>query len=98
MEQPYAVKLAQTAQRIYKKLDAPVQKRVVEEFNKIAETPYAAAMLAGTPWPIRSHHFSHKGTQWRIAYTCDDKQLEVTVVFLGVRENFVTIQPPPNLG
>jgi len=84
----YTVEMTRAAHRVYKKLDPPVQKRVKTEMAKVAENPSAAPQLRGLPLPVRSHHFSHQGVQWRIAYTVDDAVNKVVVVLLGVRENF----------
>jgi mRNA-degrading endonuclease RelE of RelBE toxin-antitoxin system len=84
----YTVEMTRAAHRVYKKLDPPVQRRVKAEMAKVVEAPTAAPQLRGLPLPVRSHHFSHQGVQWRIAYTVNDDAAKVVVVLLGVRENF----------
>ncbi|OGQ83966.1 MAG: hypothetical protein A2289_17680 [Deltaproteobacteria bacterium RIFOXYA12_FULL_58_15] len=80
--------MTRAAHRVYKKLDPPIQRRVKAEMEKVTAAPNAAPQLSGLPLPIRSHHFSQQGKQWRIAYTVDDAATKVVVVLLGVRENF----------
>ena len=85
---PYAVEMTKAALRLYRKLDPPVQKRIKSEIQTVALSPHHAALLHGLPLSIRSHHFALQGVQWRIAYTVDDTARKLTVVLLGVRENF----------
>jgi len=84
----YTVEMTSAAHRVYKKLDPPVQRRIKAEVQEIAKAPNASPLLHGLPLPIRSHHFTQNGVHWRIAYTVNDMQTKVTVVLLGVRENF----------
>jgi mRNA-degrading endonuclease RelE of RelBE toxin-antitoxin system len=80
--------MTRAAHRVYKKLDPSVQQRVKAEMEKVVATPHAAAPLHGLPLPIRSHHFTHQGVHWRVAYTVHDDTRKVVVVLVGVRENF----------
>jgi mRNA-degrading endonuclease RelE of RelBE toxin-antitoxin system len=84
----YSIEMTKAAHRIYKKLDPPVQRRIKDETHKIAQAPHNAPMLQGLPLSVRSHHFTFNGVNWRIAYVTDDVAAKLTVVLLGVRENF----------
>lgn len=88
MAEPYTVEMSRTAHRVFKKLDDPVKQRIKQETARIAGAPEASSLLKGLPLKVRSHHFILARVHWRIAYTVDEKAKKITVVLLGVRENF----------
>ena len=88
---PYAVVLAPSAHRLYKKLDSALQERIKEEAQKIARSPYAAPALHSPFQGIRSHHFQFGKAEYRIAYRVRENNRPVEIVLVKSRERFYDV-------
>ena len=87
----YQIFMAPSAHRKYKKFDPLLQQKVQEEAAKLAKHPHHLQELRGPLRGIRSYHFEHKKTEYRIAYrVIDDEQL-IEIVLVKSRENFYQI-------
>lgn len=86
--EPYQVFMAPSALGRYKKLDASLQERINEEVGKLLENPYQSEELKGPLKGIRSYHFTHRKTQYRIAYQIIEDKKHVDIVLVKSREGF----------
>ena len=80
--------MAPSAHRKYKKFDALLKRKIVEESVKLAEDPYQCDELKGPLKGIRSYHFNYEKTQYRIAYRILEDKSEVEVILVKAREGF----------
>ena len=69
---------------------------VVEEirsvhFPKIVTDPFGAKLLTGPFKGLRSYHFSHQGTNYRIVYEIYDDDDILLILLIGKREGFYQI-------
>jgi len=77
--------LSPKAKKFIRKASQDLRDKVELELRKIVADPYKNPRLKGTLALIRSHRFTHKKTQYRIAYLVEDN---VVVILIGTRENF----------
>ena len=89
--EPYAVLLAPSAHRLYKKFDSALQDRIKQEAQKLARTPYAAPPLHSPFQDLRSHHFQFRNAQYRIAYRIREERRQVEIVLVKSRERFYEV-------
>jgi len=89
--EPYAVVLAPSAHRVYKKFDSALQDRIKKEAQKIAWSPYLASPLHAPFEGLRSHHFQFRKTEYRIAYRVREEKRQVEVVLVKSRERFYDV-------
>lgn len=73
------------AHRFIKKAGKPLKSKIKEVILKIKEDPFCGDLLKGKLKNIHSHHFSFKGTQYRIAYQVMNN---IIVIAVSTRENF----------
>lgn len=71
--------------RFIKKADTPLKEKIKTELRALAKTPLQNPKLSPPLAPLRSHHFKHQGTDYRMAYLIEG---DVIVVLIGTRENF----------
>ena len=81
----YQVFMAPSAHRKYKKFSSDLLK---QEIGKLSEEPHRYEELKGPLKGIRSYHFEHGKTQYRIAYRVLEKIKEIEVVLIKPRETF----------
>jgi mRNA interferase RelE/StbE len=81
---PYDVQVDQGAARLLRKLDRPVQARLVAVIATLAHDPRPVGVvtLAGHPGLLRV-----RVGDYRVVYTVDDAALVVLVVHLGHRRD-----------
>lgn len=84
----YQVFMAPSAHRRYKKFDPLLKQKIKEEVNKLSEDPNRHEELRGTFRGIRSYHFDHSKTQYRIAYRILEDKKQIEVVLVKSRESF----------
>jgi len=84
----YQVFMAPSAHRRYKKFDPGLQQKVKEEARKLSEDPHIYEELKGPLRDIRSYHFDHSKTRYRIAYRILEGKKEIEVVLVKSREGF----------
>lgn len=88
---PYQVFMAPSALRRYRKLDSSLQLKIKDEVEKLSENPYQCEELKGPLKGIRSHHFTFKNTQYRIAYQVVEDKKCFEIVLVKSREGFYQI-------
>ncbi|MFQ5846689.1 MAG: type II toxin-antitoxin system RelE/ParE family toxin [Candidatus Methylomirabilales bacterium] len=89
--EPYAVVIAPSAHRLYKKFDPALQERIKEEARKIARSPYATPSLHSPFQGLRSHHFQFHKAEYRIAYQIREDKRQVEIVLVKSRERFYEV-------
>ena len=75
--EPFAVVLAPSAHRLYKKFDSALQERIKEEAQKVEG--------------LRSHHFRFRKAEYRIAYRIEEDKRQVEIVLVKSRERFYEV-------
>jgi mRNA-degrading endonuclease RelE of RelBE toxin-antitoxin system len=78
----FEIRLINAVRRDIRRLDKPVQQAI-----RIAENPYQASALRQDLRGLKSYHFSHRGTQYRIIYEIYQDETLVIILFIGPREN-----------
>ncbi len=72
-----------------KKLSSEVLREIeTVHFRNIRENPFEADELKYTFKGLRSYHFSHKGTSYRIVYEVFEDDGLIIVIMIGTRESF----------
>ena len=89
--EPFAVVLAPSAHRLYKKFDSALQERIKEEAQKVARSPYSALSLHSPFQDLRSHHFHFRKAEYRIAYRIRQDKRQVEIVLVKSRERFYEV-------
>lgn len=84
----YQVFMASSAHRRYKKFAPPLQQKVKEEAEKMAEDPHRYDELKGPLRSVRSYHFRHGKTQYRVAYRILEDKEQIEIVLVKSRERF----------
>lgn len=87
----YRVVMAPSAHRRYKRFGSPLKQRVQEEVQRLAEEPYRHEQLAGPLKAIRSYHFQHEKTHYRIAYRIVEEKRQIEIVLVKSRESFYQV-------
>ncbi|HUV58652.1 MAG TPA: type II toxin-antitoxin system mRNA interferase toxin, RelE/StbE family [Desulfatiglandales bacterium] len=87
----YQVFIAPSAHRRYKKFDSDLQQKIKREVEKLTKDPHIYRELKGPLKGIRSYHFEHRKTQYRIAYRILERKKEVEIVLVKSREAFYQI-------
>jgi len=84
----YQIVMAPSAHRRYKKFDPLLQQKVRHEVGALAEEPHRYEELRGPLKGIRSYHFEHGRTQYRIAYRIIEDRNQIEIVLVKSRESF----------
>ncbi|OGF99415.1 hypothetical protein A3D78_00605 [Candidatus Gottesmanbacteria bacterium RIFCSPHIGHO2_02_FULL_39_14] len=89
----YQIFLTKNAAKEIKKQGKQFKTKAFEILQNLAldPTPPLAERLTGELDFIYSYHFSFAGTSFRLAYTIDKKNISITVITVGPRENFYKI-------
>ncbi len=66
-----------SAHKRYRKFDPPLKRKVQQEVGTLAEDPHRYIELRGPLKGIRSYHFVHEKTQYRIAYRIVEDRSQV---------------------
>lgn len=80
--------MAPAAHRRYKRFAALLREKVRQELRTLAHEPYQHEELSGPLRGIRSYHFTHEGTQYRIAYRIVEEKKQIEIVLVKSRESF----------
>lgn len=80
--------MAPSAHRRYKKLDPLLKQKVRQEVGTLTEEPHRYEELKGPLKGIRSYHFEHEKTQYRIAYRIIEDRNQIEIVLVKSRESF----------
>ncbi len=80
----YAVRLSKAATKLLRKMDRPVQARIIAAIATLSQVPFPAGAkaLTGHPGLLRI-----RVGDYRVIYQVDPGQLVVLVVHLGHRRN-----------
>jgi Txe/YoeB family toxin of Txe-Axe toxin-antitoxin module len=73
------------AEKFILKSDKELKQKIKEEIRNIFHEPYQNPKLKNPLSPMRTHHFFHKKSQYRIAYMVENNMV---VILIGTRENF----------
>ena len=73
------------AHHFIRRADKLLKNKIRFEVCKIQDDPFSAEPLTGNLKGIYSHHFSFKGSQYRIAYQITEN---VIIITIATRENF----------
>ncbi len=87
----YQIIMAPSAHRRYKKFHPLLQQKIQQEAGKLAENPHQYEELKGPLTGIRSYHFEHRMTQYRIAYRIIEDKNQIEIVLVKSRESFYQI-------
>jgi addiction module RelE/StbE family toxin len=80
--------MAPSAHRRYKKFELVLKKKVQEEARTLAKEPHRYDELKGPLKGIRSYHFEHRRTQYRIAYRIIEDRNQIEIVLVKPRGSF----------
>ncbi len=83
--------MAPSAHRRYRKFDPPLKRKVQQEVGTLAEDPHRYIELRGPLKGIRSYHFVHEKTQYRIAYRIVEDRSQVQILLVKSRESFYQV-------
>ncbi|MCZ7627362.1 MAG: type II toxin-antitoxin system RelE/ParE family toxin [Candidatus Methylomirabilis sp.] len=89
--EPFAIVLAPSAHRLYKKFDPALQEQIKAEARKVARSPYTASSLHSPFQDLRSHHFHFRKVEYRIAYRIREDKRQVEIVLVKSRERFYEV-------
>ncbi|OGY26796.1 MAG: hypothetical protein A2Z11_02395 [Candidatus Woykebacteria bacterium RBG_16_43_9] len=84
----YKVSLEKAAQKDFRKLDKQLKDNILDALKIISEDPLSGEPLKSGLSVYRSYHFTHQGTQYRIAYVLYSDINAVIIIMIGPRENF----------
>ncbi len=85
----FDIKSIKAVARDIKKLPGEVSKEVEEiHFKRIRQNPFQAYELGYSFKGLRSYHFSHKGTAYRIVYELFEEDRLVVIIMISTRETF----------
>jgi len=85
---PYQIFMALSAHKRYKKFDSSLQQKIQQKASRIAEEPHRYEELKGPLRGIRSYHFEHRKTEYRIAYRILENKNQIEIVLVKSREDF----------
>ena len=80
--------MAPSAHRRYKRFDPLLKQKVRDEAGALAEEPHRHEEPKGPLKGIRSYHFEHERTQYRIAYRIVEDRNQIEIVLVKSRESF----------
>jgi len=80
--------MAPSAHRKYKKFDPLLKQKMRQEIGTLADDPHRYQELKGPLKGIRSYHFEHEKTQYRIAYRIIEDRNQIEIVLVKSRESF----------
>jgi mRNA-degrading endonuclease RelE of RelBE toxin-antitoxin system len=83
----YAVYITPAADRILKKLPAPVQQALIEAAQQLKETPLAGEPLSVRYRHLRSLHLTHEAVAYRVIYQVFAQAETVSIYLADKREN-----------
>ncbi len=85
----FEIRSAKAVRKDLKKLSPEVLKNIkTVHFRNIRENPFQPDELGYAFKGMRSYHFSHKGTSYRIIYEIFEKDELIVIVMIGHREGF----------
>ena len=85
----FDIKSIKAVRRDLKKFPREVSSEIEEiHFKRICQNPFQAFELGYSFKGLRSYHFSHKGTEYRIVYELFKEDRLIVVIMIGTRETF----------
>jgi len=85
----FQIKSVRAVRKDLKKFSGDVVKEIeTVHFRNIREYPFQADELGYIFKGLRSYHFHHKGTSYRIVYEIFEEDELIVVIMIGSRENF----------
>lgn len=80
------LKYRQAVAKYIRKADPLLKKTLNQKVEEIANNPHSAYKLCGEFKDLLSHHFTHRGVDYRIIYEIFPQNL-IVVELIGPREN-----------
>ncbi len=77
-----------SGKRSLKKLPRRVKEALLEATRILETNPYAGEQLSGPLNFLYSFHFKFEGVEYRVAYTLNTENKQITIHFAETRENF----------
>ncbi len=74
--------------RQIKKFDPQIRKIVKKKVDKLGENPHQYSFLSGPLSPLRKMDISTFSGQYRVAFSIDEREKMIGIIFVGPRENF----------
>jgi mRNA-degrading endonuclease RelE of RelBE toxin-antitoxin system len=85
----FEIEAISAVDRDLKKIDPEVVKEIeTVHFKNIRENPFESYELGYAFKGLRSYHFDHKGTSYRIVYEVFEEDRLVVIVMIAPRESF----------
>ena len=85
----FELKSIKAVKRDLKKIDAEVVREIEAiHFRNIQENPFKSHELGYTFKGLRSYHFDHKGTSYRIVYEVFEEDKLVVIIMIAPRESY----------
>jgi len=85
----YEIQAPRSVRKDLRRLERSLQEEIrSQHFPRIREDPACGYPLVGEFQGLRSHHFSYRGTDYRIVYEVFEEKGAVVVLMLGKREGF----------
>jgi mRNA-degrading endonuclease RelE of RelBE toxin-antitoxin system len=85
----YQIFLTQTANKSQKKFDNELRLKIRDSLLLLAQDPENNGEHLCQPLEsVYSHHIKYKGKEFRVGYTIDRENLEITVLLIAAHENF----------
>jgi len=74
--------------RQIKRFDFQIRKIVKEQVDKLTKNPHQYPFLSGPLSSLRKMDISTPSGQYRVAFSTDEREQVVGIIFVGPRENF----------
>jgi len=74
--------------RQIKRFDSQIRKIIKEKVDKLIEDPHQHPFLSGSLSSLRKMNVSTSSGQYRVAFSIDEKERIIGIIFVGSRENF----------
>ena len=85
----FEIQAIKAVKRDLKKIDPEVVKEIETiHFKNIRENPFQSYELGYGFKGLRSYHFDHKGTSYRIVYEIFEEDELVVIIMIAPRESF----------
>ena len=84
----YTVLTTSAAHKMFRKFPPHIREHLTAEAGRLADNPELGASLTGVLRAFRSLHTKLNNVSYRIVYETDDRNHEVIIRAVGIRENF----------
>jgi len=74
--------------RQIKKFDPQIRRMLKEKVDELGKDPHRHPFLSGSLSPLRKMDIFTPSGQYRVAFSIDEKERIIGIIFVGPRENF----------